>query len=129
MAAVCMDLGHLTLKRGAHQFDVGSDNIALKVNLSCVTCPTLPFVVNKGIDDARELSYTQFKLKLEDIQLIYADGRQSMRVSFARRANSCRCVSSRCRRKLGAGTSREEHTFAFDQANGTRDGRRQMHLQ
>jgi hypothetical protein len=28
--------------------------------------------MKKDIEGARELSYTQFKLKLEDIQLIYA---------------------------------------------------------
>lgn len=51
-----MDLGHLTLKRGVTPNDNGSDAVALK-----------------GINDLRELSYTQFKLKLEDIQLIYAN--------------------------------------------------------
>jgi len=56
-AAVCMDLGHLTLKRGVNP----------------VEDPSAP----KDIKDLRELSFTQFKLKLEGIQLIYANRNES----------------------------------------------------
>lgn len=57
-----MDLGHLTLKRGTNNNN-NEDLIKLK-----------------DIDNVRELSYTQFKLKLEDIQLIYAN--RSMNIFF-----------------------------------------------
>ncbi|CAF4508473.1 unnamed protein product, partial [Rotaria socialis] len=58
-AAICMDLGHLTLKRATND----RNNVRET------------FLSNRTInmDDARELSYTEFKLKLEDIQLIYAN--------------------------------------------------------
>jgi hypothetical protein len=56
-----MDLGHLTLKRG-----IKSTNNDEESSLSKEA------KLAKDIEDAREQSYTQFKLKLEDVQLIYA---------------------------------------------------------
>ncbi|CAF1542330.1 unnamed protein product [Adineta steineri] len=62
-ATICMDLGHLTLKRGTKSNDNGEEFVPAKKA--------------KDIKDAREKSYTQFKLKLEDIQLIYANRNES----------------------------------------------------
>ncbi|CAF0945953.1 unnamed protein product [Adineta ricciae] len=62
-ASICMDLGHLTLKRGTVSADSEDELTAIKKA--------------ENIDDAREKSYTQFKLKLEDIQLIYANRNES----------------------------------------------------
>ncbi|CAF1279009.1 unnamed protein product [Rotaria magnacalcarata] len=58
-ATICMDLGHLTLKRATND----RNNVRES------------FLSNRAINiaDAQELSYTEFKLKLEDIQLIYAN--------------------------------------------------------
>ena len=36
------------------------------------------FIFFKDIDDARKLSYAKFKLKLENIQLIYANHRKKI---------------------------------------------------
>ncbi|CAF4278773.1 unnamed protein product, partial [Adineta steineri] len=58
-----MDLGHLTLKRGTKSDDSGEEFVPAKKA--------------KDIKDAREKSYTQFKLKLEDIQLIYVNQNES----------------------------------------------------
>ncbi|CAF1265249.1 unnamed protein product [Rotaria sordida] len=63
VAAVCMDFGHLTLKRSTKPSDSGEQVISPKEA--------------KDIDDVREKSYTQFKLKLENIQLIYANQNES----------------------------------------------------
>ncbi|CAF5043765.1 unnamed protein product, partial [Rotaria sp. Silwood1] len=63
VAAICMDLGHLTLKRGTNEKIHGEKSFLSKAE--------------KDMEDARELSYTRFKLKLEDIQLIYADRNES----------------------------------------------------
>ncbi|CAF3586652.1 unnamed protein product [Adineta steineri] len=63
VATLCMDLGHLTLKRGTTLNDSGEEFVSAKEA--------------KDIEDAREKSYTQFKLKLEDIQLIYANQNES----------------------------------------------------
>ncbi|CAF1245225.1 unnamed protein product [Adineta ricciae] len=60
VAAICMDLGHLTLQRGTDQVTDGQ-------NLH----------QPKDIEGVRELSYTQFKLKLTDVQLIYAHRNES----------------------------------------------------
>ncbi|CAF4190264.1 unnamed protein product [Rotaria sp. Silwood2] len=59
VAVMCMDFGHLTFKRS----DQGDQMTSLKEA--------------KDIEEAREKSYTQFKLKLEDIQLIYANRNES----------------------------------------------------
>ncbi|UJR35157.1 hypothetical protein I4U23_027926 [Adineta vaga] len=56
VAAICMDLGHLTLQRGTNQ-DIDGESFSKPQN----------------IEGLRELSYTQFKLKLTDVQLIYAN--------------------------------------------------------
>ncbi|CAF2933999.1 unnamed protein product [Rotaria sp. Silwood2] len=63
VAAICMDLGHLTLKRGTNEKNVSEESFLSKSA--------------KDMEDARELSYTRFKLKLEDIQLIYANRNES----------------------------------------------------
>ncbi|CAF2796909.1 unnamed protein product [Rotaria sp. Silwood2] len=62
-AAICMDFGHLTLKRSTKPSQNGEQATSLKEA--------------KDIEEARERSYTQFKLKLEDIQLIYANRNES----------------------------------------------------
>ncbi|UJR10669.1 hypothetical protein I4U23_014864 [Adineta vaga] len=62
-ALICMDLGHLTLKRGTTSIDKENELNAIREA--------------KDIDEAREKSYTQFKLKLEDVQLIYAHRNES----------------------------------------------------
>ncbi|CAF4656530.1 unnamed protein product [Rotaria sp. Silwood1] len=59
VAVMCMDLGHLTFKRS----DQGDQVASLKEA--------------KDIEEAREKSYTQFELKLEDVQLIYANRNES----------------------------------------------------
>ncbi|CAF0751812.1 unnamed protein product [Rotaria sordida] len=63
VAAICMDLGHLTLKRGTNKKHIDEESFLSKAE--------------KNIEDARELSYTRFKLKLEDVQLIYANRNES----------------------------------------------------
>ncbi|CAF2545662.1 unnamed protein product [Rotaria sp. Silwood2] len=62
-AAICMDFGHLTLKRSTKPSQNGEQATSLKEA--------------KDIEEARERSYTQFKLKLENIQLIYANQNES----------------------------------------------------
>ncbi|CAF3899768.1 unnamed protein product, partial [Rotaria magnacalcarata] len=61
VAAICMDFGHLTLKR--------------KTNNSGEQVSSLKGA--KDIQEARERSYTQFQLKLENVQLIYANRNES----------------------------------------------------
>ncbi|CAF0895845.1 unnamed protein product [Rotaria sp. Silwood1] len=63
VSAICMDFGHLTLKRGIKPSESGEQATSLKEA--------------KDIEEARERSYTQFKLKLEGIQLIYANQNES----------------------------------------------------
>ncbi len=70
-----MDFGHLTLKRGTNPSDSGRDSLSLKeAKVITIRFDFLYhiFYLLKDIEEAREKSYTQFKLKLEDIQLIYA---------------------------------------------------------
>jgi hypothetical protein len=62
-----MDLGHLTLKRGIKSTN-NNEESSLSKEAKLV----------KDIEDAREQSYTQFKLKLEDVQLIYAHQSKKM---------------------------------------------------
>jgi len=62
-----MDLGHLTLKRGTKSTN-NNEESSLSKEAKLV----------KDIEDAREQSYTQFKLKLEDVQLIYAHQSKKM---------------------------------------------------
>jgi hypothetical protein len=68
-----MDLGHLTLIRSTTQTNDGEEPSKLKVKRFDSFIFLLIIVRKKDIEGARELSYTQFKLKLEDIQLIYAN--------------------------------------------------------
>jgi len=70
-----MDLGHLTLKRGTKLINNAEESVSLKeakVIIKKFDFFRLYFYFLKDIEEARELSYTQFKLKLENIQLIYA---------------------------------------------------------
>ncbi|CAF1531836.1 unnamed protein product, partial [Rotaria sordida] len=59
VAVMCMDFGHLIFKRN----DQGDQVTSLKEA--------------KDIEEAREKSYTKFKLKLENVQLIYANRNES----------------------------------------------------
>jgi hypothetical protein len=68
-----MDLGHLTLIRSTTQTNDGEEPSKLKVKRFDSFIFLLIIVRKKDIEGARELSYTKFQLKLEDVQLIYAN--------------------------------------------------------
>ena len=75
VAAICMDLGHLTLQRGTDQTTDSYNLHQPKVNVILLIVSNRfmsIFVCKQDIEGVRELSYTQFKLKLTDVQLIYA---------------------------------------------------------